>query len=64
MARVTINNPPINLVTPEFLVDLPDLIDQMQASTDVHGLTFGSTTVIETGAESHRVDHGNRRAAS
>jgi enoyl-CoA hydratase/carnithine racemase len=29
--RVTFDNPPINLVSPEMLVELPELIDQMKA---------------------------------
>jgi hypothetical protein len=30
--RVTFDRPPINLVTPEMLVELPKLIDQMEAA--------------------------------
>jgi enoyl-CoA hydratase/carnithine racemase len=29
--RVTFDNPPINLVSPEMLVELPELIDLMKA---------------------------------
>lgn len=33
--RVIFDNPPINLVTPEMLVELPELIDAMQAATEL-----------------------------
>jgi enoyl-CoA hydratase/carnithine racemase len=33
--RVTFDNPPINLVTPEMLVELPELIDQMEAASEL-----------------------------
>ncbi|NTY60321.1 enoyl-CoA hydratase/isomerase family protein [Mycolicibacterium sphagni] len=40
--RVTFDNPPINLVTPEMLVELPELIDQMQAASDLRVVVFES----------------------
>jgi hypothetical protein len=33
--RVTFDNPPINLVTPEMLVELPELIDRMEAASEL-----------------------------
>ncbi|SBS70488.1 hypothetical protein MHPYR_10161 [uncultured Mycobacterium sp.] len=40
--RVTFDNPPINLVTPEMLVELPELIDEMQAATELRVVVFES----------------------
>ncbi|MDT5069110.1 MAG: hypothetical protein QOK02_5265 [Mycobacterium sp.] len=40
--RVTFNNPPINLVTPELLVELPELIDQMEAASELRVVVFES----------------------
>lgn len=40
--RVTFDNPPINLVTPEMLVELPELIDQMEASSQLRVVVFES----------------------
>lgn len=40
--RVTFNNPPINLVTPEILVELPELIDQMEAASELRVVVFES----------------------
>jgi enoyl-CoA hydratase/carnithine racemase len=40
--RVTFDNPPINLVTPEMLVELPELIDQMEAASKLRVVVFES----------------------
>jgi enoyl-CoA hydratase/carnithine racemase len=40
--RVTFNNPPINLVTPEILVELPELINQMGAASELRVVVFES----------------------
>ncbi len=40
--RVTFDNPPINLVTPEMLVELPALIDQMEAAGELRVVVFES----------------------
>jgi enoyl-CoA hydratase/carnithine racemase len=40
--RVTFSNPPINLVTPEMLVELPELIDQMEAASELRVVVFES----------------------
>jgi enoyl-CoA hydratase/carnithine racemase len=40
--RVTFDNPPINLVTPEILVELPKLIDQMEAASELRVVMFES----------------------
>jgi enoyl-CoA hydratase/carnithine racemase len=40
--RVTFDNPPINLVTPEMLVELPELIDQMEAAPELRVVVFES----------------------
>lgn len=40
--RVTFDNPPINLVTPEMLTELPQLIDQMEASSELRVAVFES----------------------
>lgn len=40
--RVTFDSPPINLVTPEMLVELPQLIDQMNAATELRVVVFES----------------------
>jgi enoyl-CoA hydratase/carnithine racemase len=40
--RVTFDNPPINLVTPEMLVELPELIDQMTAASELRVVVFES----------------------
>ncbi|MBU8828822.1 enoyl-CoA hydratase/isomerase family protein [Mycolicibacterium goodii] len=40
--RVTFDNPPINLVTPEMLVELPELIDQIEASDELRVVVFES----------------------
>lgn len=40
--RVTFDNPPINLITPEMLVELPQLIDQMQAAPELRVVVFES----------------------
>jgi enoyl-CoA hydratase/carnithine racemase len=40
--RVTFNNPPINLVTPEMLAELPALIDQMEAAPELRVVVFES----------------------
>src|SRR4029079_11127738 len=40
--RVTFNNPPINLASPEMLVELPVLIDQMEAADELRVVVFES----------------------
>ncbi|WP_433291654.1 enoyl-CoA hydratase/isomerase family protein [Pseudonocardia sp. CA-142604] len=40
--RVTFDSPPINLVTPEMLTELPELIDQMEATPDLRVAVFES----------------------
>ncbi|KAA0102804.1 enoyl-CoA hydratase/isomerase family protein [Mycolicibacterium sp. P1-5] len=40
--RVIFDNPPINLVTPEMLLELPELIDEMQAATELRVVIFES----------------------
>ena len=40
--RVTFDNPPINLVTPEMIVELPELIDQMEAASELRVVVFDS----------------------
>jgi enoyl-CoA hydratase/carnithine racemase len=40
--RVTFNNPPINLVTPEMLTELPDLIGEMEATPELRVVVFES----------------------
>lgn len=40
--RVKFDNPPINLVTPEMLVELPQLIDQMAAAPQLRVVVFES----------------------
>jgi enoyl-CoA hydratase/carnithine racemase len=40
--RVTFDNPPINLVTPEMLCELPALIDQMEAAPELRVVVFES----------------------
>jgi enoyl-CoA hydratase/carnithine racemase len=40
--RVTFDNPPINLVTPEMLTELPQLIDQMEAAPELRVVVFES----------------------
>jgi enoyl-CoA hydratase/carnithine racemase len=40
--RVTFDNPPINLVTPEMLAELPALIDQMEAAPELRVVVFES----------------------
>jgi enoyl-CoA hydratase/carnithine racemase len=40
--RVTFDNPPINLVTPEMIVELPELIDQMEAASQLRVVVFES----------------------
>jgi len=40
--RVTFDNPPINLVTPEMLVELPALIGQMEEAPDLRVVVFES----------------------
>ena len=40
--RVTFDNPPINLMTPEMIVELPELIDQMEAASDLRVVVFDS----------------------
>jgi enoyl-CoA hydratase/carnithine racemase len=40
--RVTFDNPPINLVTPEMLVELPELIDRMEAASELRVVVFES----------------------
>ncbi|BBZ33628.1 enoyl-CoA hydratase/isomerase family protein [Mycolicibacterium confluentis] len=40
--RVTFDNPPINLVTPEMLVELPELIDEMTAARELRVVVFDS----------------------
>ena len=40
--RVTFDNPPINLVTPEMLTELPQLIDQMEAAPELRVAVFES----------------------
>lgn len=42
MWRVTFDNPPINLVTPEMIVELPRLIDQMEAAAGLRVVVFES----------------------
>jgi len=40
--RVTFDNPPINLMTPEMLIELPELIDQMTAARELRVVVFES----------------------
>jgi enoyl-CoA hydratase/carnithine racemase len=40
--RVTFDNPPINLVTPEMLTELPGLIDDMEAAPELRVVVFES----------------------
>lgn len=40
--RVTFHSPPINLVTPEILVELPRLIDQMESASELRVVVFES----------------------
>jgi enoyl-CoA hydratase/carnithine racemase len=40
--RVTFESPPINLVTPRMLVELPQLIDQMEAASELRVVVFDS----------------------
>jgi enoyl-CoA hydratase/carnithine racemase len=40
--RVTFDNPSINLVTPEMLVELPELINQMEAAPELRVVVFDS----------------------
>jgi hypothetical protein len=40
--RVTFDNPPINLVTPEMLIELPELIDRMEAASELRVVVFES----------------------
>jgi len=40
--RVVFDSPPINLVTPEMLVELPELIDQMNAASELRVVVFES----------------------
>jgi enoyl-CoA hydratase/carnithine racemase len=40
--RVTFDHPPINLVTPEMLVELPQLIDEMEAASELRVVVFES----------------------
>ncbi|OBK16663.1 enoyl-CoA hydratase [Mycobacterium asiaticum] len=40
--RVTFDSPPINMVTPEILVELPELIDQMTAARELRVVVFES----------------------
>lgn len=40
--RVTFDNPPINLVTPEMIAELPLLIDQMRAASELRVVVFES----------------------
>lgn len=40
--RVTFDNPPINLVTPEMLVELSELINQMEAAPELRVVVFDS----------------------
>lgn len=40
--RVTFDNPPINLVTPEMIAELPTLIDQMTGATQLRVVVFES----------------------
>lgn len=41
--RVIFDNPPINLVTPEMLVELPELIDRIEAADELRVVVFEST---------------------
>lgn len=40
--RVIFDNPPINLVTPEMLVELPELIDRIEAADELRVVVFES----------------------
>ncbi|WP_256216070.1 hypothetical protein [Streptomyces sp. Ag109_O5-10] len=40
--RVTFDSPPINLVSPEMLVELPRLVDQMEAASELRVAVFES----------------------
>ncbi|OBI83262.1 enoyl-CoA hydratase/isomerase family protein [Mycobacterium asiaticum] len=40
--RVTFDSPPINMVTPEILLELPELIDQMTAARELRVVVFES----------------------
>lgn len=40
--RVTFDSPPINLMTPEMLTELPELIDEMEASSELRVVVFES----------------------
>lgn len=40
--RITFDNPPINLMTPEMLVELPELISQIEAASELRVAVFES----------------------
>jgi enoyl-CoA hydratase/carnithine racemase len=40
--RVTFNSPPINLVSPEMLTELPQLVDQMERASELRAVVFES----------------------
>ncbi|WP_235002224.1 hypothetical protein [Actinacidiphila paucisporea] len=40
--RVVFDSPPINLVSPEMLTDLPQLIDQMEGASELQAVVFES----------------------
>lgn len=40
--RVMFDSPPVNLVTPEMLTELPELIDRMEAASDLRVVVFES----------------------
>lgn len=40
--RVTFDNPPINLVTPEMIAELPELIDEMESASELRVVVFES----------------------
>lgn len=40
--RITFDSPPINMVTPEILLELPELIDQMTAAPELRVVVFES----------------------
>lgn len=42
--RVTFDNPPINLVTPEMIVELPQLVDHMEAAGELRVVVFDSAS--------------------
>lgn len=48
--RVTFDSPPINMVTPEILLELPELIDQMTAAPELRVVVFESANPWPAGS--------------